>query len=134
MSVKTFRDLDAWKDGIELAMLVYACTDRFPNYERFGISSQMCRAAVSIPSNVAEGHCKSTREFLHHISHSRGSLHELMTLTIIAQRRRYGVAELLEEIAERADREGKLLFGLGRSLRGTGDGALRGTGNGERGT
>ena len=117
MSVKTFKDLEAWKQGIELAMLVYECTDRFPNYERFGLSSQMCRAAVSIPSNVAEGHCKSTKEFLHHTSHSRGSLHELMTLTIIAQRRCYGIPDMLEQIAERADREGKLLFGLQRSLR-----------------
>ena len=127
MIVTTFRDLDAWKEGIELAILVYECTDRFPHYERYGISSQMCRAAVSIPSNVAEGHCKSTKEFLLHISHSRGSLHELMTLGVIAQRRRYGTPDMLERLTERADRQGKLLFGLRRSLipreRGTGHGA-----------
>src|SRR5690349_8586750 len=82
----------------------------------FGLSSQMCRAAVSIPSNVAEGHCKSTKEFLHHITHSRASLHELMTLAIIAQRRRYGTADALERLTKRADHEGKLLFGLRRSL------------------
>ena len=114
--VKTFRDLDAWKEGIELALLVYQCTDRFPSYERFGICSQMCRAAVSIPSNIAEGQCKSPRSFLHHISHSRGSLQELMTLTVIAERRDYGVAEELADLAKRADREGGLLFGLSRSV------------------
>ena len=74
VSLKTFRDLDAWMQGIELALLVYQYTDRLPGYQRFGISSQMCRAAVSIPSNIAEGPCKSPRSFLHHISHSRGSL------------------------------------------------------------
>ena len=116
MIVTTFRDLEAWKEGIELAMLVYECTDRFPNYERYGISSQMCRAAVSIPSNVAEGHCKSTKEFLHHVLHSRGSLHELMTLGVVAERRHYGTPDMLELLSERADREGKLLFGLRRSL------------------
>jgi four helix bundle protein len=116
--VRTFRDLDAWKEGIELAMLVYGATDRFPNYELFGLSSQMRRAAVSIPSNIAEGQCKSPKEFLHHISHSRGSLHELMTLTIIAQRRDYPSAELFERITERMDHEGKLLFGLRRSVSG----------------
>ena len=114
--VKTLRDLDAWKEGLELAVRVYECTDRFPRYERFGISSQMCRAAVSIPSNISEGQCKSTPSFLHHISHSRGSLQELMTLILISERRRYGVPEELADIAKHADREGALLFGLRRSL------------------
>ena len=118
MIVRTFRDLDAWNEGIELALRVYRCTDRFPNYERFGISSQMCRAAVSIPSNIAEGQGKSTRSFLHHISHSRGSLQELMTLLVISERRGYGAAQELAEISKRADHEGALLFGLRRSLGG----------------
>ena len=117
VSLKTFRDLEAWKEGIELALLVYQYTDRLPSYERFGICSQMCRAAVSSPSNIAEGQCKSPRSFLHHISHSRGSLQELMTLTVIAERRHYGLAEELEDIAKRADREGGLLFGLSRSVK-----------------
>jgi four helix bundle protein len=55
MFIRTYFDLDAWKEGIELAVQVYEYTDAFPRYERFGISSQMCRAAISIPSNVAEG-------------------------------------------------------------------------------
>ena len=116
MIVRNFRDLDAWKEGIELALRVYQYTDRFPTYERFGICSQMCRAAVSIPSNIAEGQCKSTRSFLHHISHSRGSLQELMTWLVISERRGYGHAEVLADISKRADREGGLLFGLRRSL------------------
>jgi DNA-binding response OmpR family regulator len=58
----------------------------------------MCRAAVSIPSNVAEGQCKSRKEFLHHVSHSRGSLQELATLLVIAERRQYGSADLLQQV------------------------------------
>ena len=116
MPIRSYMDLEAWQEGIELAVEVYRCTDQFPRYERFGISSQMCRAAVSIPSNVAEGQCKSRREFLHHVSHSRGSLQELMTLIVIADRREYGSAELLAQVRERADREGRLLYGLRRSL------------------
>ena len=116
MPVRSYMDLEAWREGIELAVQVYQCTDRFPSYERFGISSQLCRAAVSIPSNVAEGQCKSQKEFLHHISHSRGSLQELITLIVIANRREYGSAELLAKLGERADREGRLLYGLRRSL------------------
>ena len=117
MAVTTFKDLEAWKQGIELAMLVYDCTDRFPNHERFGLSSRMCRAALSIPSNLAEGHCKSPKEFLRHVSHSRGYSHELTTLTIVARRRCYGIPSILQQVAERADREGKLLFCLQPSLR-----------------
>ena len=97
-------------------MQVYEYTDGFPKYERYGICSQMCRAAVSIPSNVAEGQCKSPKEFLHHVSHSRGSLQELMTLLVISERRRYGSRDLLDQVRERTEREGRLLGGLRRSL------------------
>ena len=116
MSIRTYKDLEVWQEGMELAIEVYECTDHFPKYERFGISSQMCRAAVSIPSNLAEGQCKSHKEFLHHISHSRGSLQELMTLVLIAERRRYGVPELLAAVRNRANVEGRLLSGLRRAL------------------
>jgi four helix bundle protein len=116
MPVRTCEDLEVWQEGIELAIQVYELTDRFPYYERFGISSQMCRAAVSIPSNVAGGQCKSRKEFLHHISHSRGSLQELMTLIVIAERRRYGSSDMFGDVRRRADTEGRLLSGLRRSL------------------
>ena len=116
MSVRTYKDLEVWQQGIELAIDVYEWTDRFPKYERYGISSQMCRAAVSIPSNIAEGQCKSSREFLHHISHSRGSLQELMTLVLIAERRQYGPSELVTAVRKRAELEGRLLSGLRSAL------------------
>ena len=112
MAIRSYKDLEVWQEGIELAVQLYECTDRFPAYERYGISSQMCRAAVSIPSNIAEGQCKSRSEFLHHVTHSRGSRQELMTLIVIAERQRYGSGELLDPICDRAAREGRLPSGL----------------------
>jgi four helix bundle protein len=116
MPIRNYRDLEVWQGGIELAIKVYEWTDQFPRYERFGISSQMCRAAVSIPSNIAEGQCKSRKEFLHHISHSRGSLQELDTLFVIAERRGYGDPAQRDPLQQRLDMEGRLLAGLKRSL------------------
>ena len=116
MPIQSYKDLTVWSERIELAISVYECTDLFPRYERSGISSQMCRAAVSIPSDIADGQCKSLEEFLHHISHSRGSLQELMTLTLIAQRRQYGSAMKLDDVRARGEMEGRLLSGLRRSL------------------
>ena len=54
VALRTYKDLEAWREGIELAVQIYEWTDGFPKFERFGISSQMCRAAVWVPSNVAE--------------------------------------------------------------------------------
>ena len=109
VSIRTYKDLEVWRGGIELAVRAYECTDGFPRYERFGISSQMYRAAVSIPANIAEGQCKSRKEFIHHGTHSRGSLQELMTLLLIAERRRYGAAEQRDRVLHRAELEGDYL-------------------------
>jgi four helix bundle protein len=87
-----------------------------PEVRALGISSQLCRAAVSIPCNIADGQCKSRKEFHHYVSHSRGSLQELMTLVVIAERRHYGSPDLLTQIRLRANREGRRLSGLRRSL------------------
>jgi four helix bundle protein len=114
--IRSYKDLEVWQEGIELAIEVYEYTDRFPSYERFGIISQMCRAAVSIPSNIAEGQCKSRKEFLHHISHSRGSYQELETLLVISERRQYGSPNLLAGVQRRLKVEGRLVSGLRRSL------------------
>jgi len=78
--VKSFRDLDVWHLSVELAETVYRVTARFPKSELFALTAQMRRAAVSIPSNIAEGRARdSTREFLHFLAISRGSLAELET-------------------------------------------------------
>jgi four helix bundle protein len=92
---KSFRDLDVWHLGVELAETVYRVTARFPKSELFALSSQMRRAAVSIPSNIAEGRARdSSREFLHFLAMSRGSLAELDTQIELAIRLDYTGSEL----------------------------------------
>jgi four helix bundle protein len=92
---KSFRDLDVWHLGVELAETVYRVTARFPKAELFCLTSQMRRAAVSIPSNIAEGRARdSSREFLHFLAVSRGSLAELETQLELAIRLDYTDSEL----------------------------------------
>jgi len=93
--VKSFRDLDVWHLGVELAETIYRVTARFPKCELFALSSQMRRAAVSIPSNIAEGRSRdSTREFLHFLAISKGSLAELETQLELAIRLDYTDSDL----------------------------------------
>ena len=85
-----FRKLDTWLDGVELADTIYTITASFPKTEIYGLSSQMQRAAVSVPSNIAEGSGKgSDRDFARFVSISLGSLFELETQIEIAYRRGY---------------------------------------------
>jgi four helix bundle protein len=79
------RDLVVWQKGIALAREVYRITKSFPNNEQFGLTSQMRRAAVSIPSNIAEGQARhTTQEFIRFISHAEGSVAELDTQFVLA--------------------------------------------------
>jgi four helix bundle protein len=81
-----FRNLRVWKDAVELAQLIYAATRSFPEEERFGLCAQMRRAAVSVPSNIAEGSVRrSTRDFARFLDISLGSLAELETQIEIAR-------------------------------------------------
>ena len=89
-----FRKLDIWIDAVELADTVYAMTDVFPKNEMYGLASQMQRAAISIPSNIAEGSGKdSDRDFARFLAISLGSLYELETQVEIAHRRGYLTSE-----------------------------------------
>jgi four helix bundle protein len=84
--VKTYRDLIAWQRGMELARAVYRATRKMPADERFGLTMQMRRAAVSIPSNIAEGHARQSRtDYLRFLRVARGSLAELSTQTELAR-------------------------------------------------
>src|SRR5258708_20839502 len=77
---QSYKDLNVWQKGIELAKLIYTLTGRFPADEKFGLISQMRRAAVSISSNIAEGQARhTTGEFIQFISHAEGSVAELAT-------------------------------------------------------
>src|SRR2546430_6107254 len=82
---QSYKDLNVWQKGIELAKLIYTLTTRFPAEEKFGLISQMRRAAVSISSNVAEGQARhTTGEFIQFISHAEGSVAELDTQLILS--------------------------------------------------
>lgn len=104
MEIKSYRDLRVWQAGMDLVVRVYRLTQGFPTHELYGLTSQMRRAAVSIPSNIAEGHTReSSKEYLHHLSIAQGSLAELETQIEIAGRLTYitpdQVAQSLTEVA-----------------------------------
>ena len=89
-----FRKLDIWIDSVELADIVYTITDSFPQTELFGLASQMQRAAVSVPSNIAEGAGRdSDKDFTRFLAISLGSLYELETQIEIAHRRAFLTTE-----------------------------------------
>lgn len=84
-NTRSYKDLIVWQKGIALAKIVYRITQRFPSEEKFGLVAQMRRAAVSIPSNIAEGQARhTTGEFIQFISHAEGSLAELDTQLILS--------------------------------------------------
>jgi four helix bundle protein len=84
-TTRSYKDLLVWQKGIALAKLVYQLTKNFPSEEKFGLVAQMRRAAVSIPSNIAEGQARhTTGEFIQFISHAEGSAAELDTQLILS--------------------------------------------------
>ena len=87
---QNYKDLVVWQKGIALAKIVYGLTQNFPSAEKFGLVSQMRRAAVSIPSNLAEGQARhTTGEFVQFISHAEGSVAELDTQLILSNELRF---------------------------------------------
>jgi four helix bundle protein len=118
MNVASYRQLKVWQSGIQLVKSVYVLSRDFPKDESYGLTSQMRRAAVSIPANIAEGHARdSTREFLHHISIALGSLAELDTMFVLAQELGYGDAATISALLQHSDEEGRMLHGLQRALK-----------------
>ena len=111
--------LDVWIKSIELVIAVYKATERFPNDERFGLTSQIRRAAVSIPANIAEGAARdSQKEFAHFLSNAQGSASELETEWLIAHKLGY-LAEVTHDTLRREmDSVGRMLFGLAHNVRG----------------
>jgi four helix bundle protein len=83
--IGSYRDLLVWRKGIDLVRSIYQITQTFPQDERFGLTSQIRRAAVSVPSNIAEGQARhTTREFIHFVSTAEGSIAEVDTQLVIA--------------------------------------------------
>ncbi len=109
----SYRDLIAWQKAKSLALDVYRCTRRFPKDEIYGLSSQMRRAAVSVPSNIAEGKGRySRKEFLQFLYHARGSLLELQTQLSIARDLDYLDLSAFKSMESRTEELGRILNGL----------------------
>jgi four helix bundle protein len=110
---QTYRDLIAWQKAMDLVDSVYDCTDQFPKREIYDLGSQLRRAAVSVPSNIAEGQARqSQREFYRFLSHARGSLAEIETQIHIAQRRKYISVPDAERVLDECAELGRILNGL----------------------
>jgi len=116
MPIQSYRDLEAWKIGMDLVVAVYGLTRDFPREELYGLSSQLRRAGVSIPSNIAEGHQQGTKSYAHFVSVAIGSLAEVETQVEVAKRLRYVSAQELAPVSDLAGHLRRVLHGLRRSL------------------
>ena len=117
--VQSFRDLVVWRKSMLLVKQIYLLTRQFPRDERFGLMSQMRRAAVSIPSNIAEGQARhSTGEFIQFISNAEGSVAELETQLEIATDLGYCTAAQSEVVFALAEEVRKMLNSLRQRLQG----------------
>jgi four helix bundle protein len=99
-----FRHLQIWKDAMGLAQDIYEITEKFPKAETYGIISQMTRAAVSVPSNIAEGSGRTEKDFVHFLTIALGSLYELNTQVMLSERIGYideNVSSVLQSKAEK---------------------------------
>lgn len=115
--VVSFRDLETWQVGMDVVEAVYRATQAFPREEQYGLTSQLRRAAVSIPSNVAEGHArKATGAYANHVSIALGSHAELTTCLEIGFRLGYLSKDGRAALVGRMEVLGRLLGGLYRSL------------------
>ena len=117
--IRDFKDLVVWQKGMQLARQVYQLTQSFPAEEKFGLVSQMRRAAVSVPSNIAEGQARNTTgEFVQFVSHAEGSLAELDTRVRLSIELRFCHEAAVKSIQELIIEEQKMLKSLRRSLKG----------------
>ncbi len=117
MQIRSFRDLRVWQAGIELVQVVCEITARFPHSEVYGLASQMQRAAVSVPSNIPEGHAReSTKEYLQHLSIAQASLAELETQLAIAKNLKYLSDLEANQLFQKISSRGRQLFALRNAL------------------
>jgi four helix bundle protein len=115
--ITSYRDLDVWQVTMDLAVACYSLTRAFPNDELFGMTSQIRRAATSVPANIAEGYGRDNRgEYVHHLRIAQGSLKELETHLLLVQRVGLALTEDVEPILQQADRAGRMLRSLYRVL------------------
>jgi four helix bundle protein len=115
--MRTHENLEVWKKSIEAALIVYKVTEGFPKEEKFGLTSQLRRAAVSIPANIAEGAARtSKKEFCHFLSNAQGSASEVETELLIAHRLGYVPAGKYMPLRGSIDEIGRMITGLSQQL------------------
>lgn len=115
--IDSFRDLKVWQLAMELTERIYTMTKTFPDDEKYGLTSQLWRAIISVPANIAEGHArKSTKEYLRFLSIAVGSLAEVETFVELAIRLQYVNKERTTPLLESIGEERRMLRGLQRSL------------------
>jgi four helix bundle protein len=118
MAGQNYRDLLAWQKAMDLVVQIYRATERIPREEMYGLTSQLRRAAVSVPSNIAEGQGRRTKkEFARFLGVPHGSLREMETQLLIAGRLVYLAKSTIDELMELASQVGRLITGLHNSLR-----------------
>lgn len=111
-----FRNIQIWKDAMDLAQAVYEITEALPKMETYGLISQMTRAAVSVPSNIAEGSGRSDKDFSHFLTIALGSLFELNTQIMLSERIGYLTSEQSLALQGRADKLQMMITGFKRHL------------------
>jgi four helix bundle protein len=116
MVIKSYQDLVAWQKGMDLVELVYHVSARFPVEERFGLTSQVRRAAVSIPSNIAEGQARSSRDFLRFLDYSKGSLAETETQILVGERLKFITSQESQTVLTLSTEVGRIVSGLIKSI------------------
>lgn len=117
MAARHYQELIVWQKAMELVVLIYQTTTSFPREEQFGLTIQLREAAISIPSNIAEGQGRNTRgDFLHFLAVARGSLQEVETQIIIAERLHYITADKREGFFVLSSEVGRLINGLSNSI------------------
>lgn len=113
---KSYRDLDVWQRSMRLAKRIYQVIQKFPGDERFGLTNQLRRAAVSVPSNLAGGHARfGSGEFSRFISITMGSVAELETQILLSSELDLG-PELASKVLAELDAIGKMLRGLAKAI------------------
>ncbi len=115
--MSSFKDLQVWKEAMVLTEHLYRATSAFPRIEQYGLTSQLRRAALSIPSNIAEGHCRrTTKAYLNHVSIALGSQGEVETCLELCRRLALLNTAQHDELIVKTDLVGRLLYGLHRAL------------------
>lgn len=116
MPIQSYRDLATWQVAMDFVVRIYALTSQFPREERYGLTAQLRRAAVGIPSNVSEGHQQGTKAYVYFLTVALGSLAEAETQIELARRLRLAPDKQIDAVSDMAATLGRLLPGLRRSL------------------